>query len=69
MIGWRLVISLLALVGLYFAVWHTGVPFNHFEVFGRGFGAQHTAHAVIGLALLGAALWLYTRYWKKKAAA
>ena len=67
--GWRIVISLLALVGLYFALWHTGVPLNHFEVFGRGFGAQHTGHSVLGLVLLGAAAWLSMRYWKKKAAA
>ena len=69
LMGWRILVVALAAVGLYFALWHSGVPLNHFEVFGRGFGGQHTAHSVLGLVLLGAALWLYMRYWKKKAAA
>ena len=68
MIAWRILIVLLAVVGLYFAVWHSGLPFNHFEVFGRGFGVQHSAHSVIGLVLLGAALWLYRRYWSPRPA-
>lgn len=59
----RIVIVVLALVGLYLALWHSGVPLSHFDVFGRGFGSQHTIHAAIGLVLLGAAEWLRLKYW------
>ncbi|HEX9269209.1 MAG TPA: hypothetical protein VF998_05140 [Candidatus Limnocylindria bacterium] len=64
----RVLAVVVGIVGLYFAIWHSGVPFNHFEVFGRGFGGQHTVHAIIGLALLVVAVWLWLRARKLTAA-
>lgn len=67
----RIVIVVVALVGLYLAVWHSGVPLSHFEVFGgrnNPFASQHTIHAVVGVILLGAAEWLRLRYWNRSTA-
>lgn len=56
----RVVAVVLGIVGLYLDLWHSApLPFNHFEVFGRGFGAQHSLHSLIGLVLIGAAVWLW----------
>ena len=58
----RIVAIVLAIVGLYLDLWHSPpLPFNHYQVFGRGFGTQHTVHSVIGLVLIVAAYWLWTR--------
>lgn len=57
----KVVAVIVGIVGLYFDIWHSGVPFNHFAVFGREFGSQHTIHAVIGLILLIVAAWLWMR--------
>lgn len=58
----RVVAIVFAIVGLYFDLWHSPpLPFNHFQVFGRGFGAQHSIHAFIGLILIVAAYWLWMR--------
>ncbi len=60
----RAVIVLLALVGLYLALFHGGVPLDHNSV---GLGRNHTVHSVIGLAFLGVAEYLRLRYWSKPA--
>lgn len=58
----RIVAVLIGLVGLYLDLWHSApLPFNHFQVFGRGFGSQHSIHSAIGLILIVAAYWLWTR--------
>ncbi|MDE3112836.1 MAG: hypothetical protein KGN00_03070 [Chloroflexota bacterium] len=58
----RVVAAVFAVVGLYLDLWHSApLPFNHFQVFGRGFGAQHSVHSAIGLILIVAAYWLWTR--------
>lgn len=57
----KVVAIIVGLVGLYLDLWHSDFPGNHFQAFGRPFGAQHTAHAVIGLILLIVAAWLWMR--------
>jgi uncharacterized membrane protein len=58
----RIVAVVVGVVGLYLAIWHTNpLPFNHFQVFGRDFGSQHSIHSVIGLVLLAVALWLWMK--------
>jgi uncharacterized membrane protein len=57
----KVVAVIVGIVGLYFDLWHSGVPYSHFAVFGQGFGSQHTIHAVIGLILLIVAAWLWMR--------
>ncbi len=57
----KVVAVVVGVVGLYLDIWHSGVPGNHFQVFGQPFGPQHTAHAVIGLILLIVAAWLWMR--------
>ncbi len=57
----KIVAVVLGIVGLYFNLWHNNVPFNHFQVFGQGFGTQHVLHSVVGLILVGAAAWLWYR--------
>jgi len=66
----RIVAVLVGIVGFYLAVWHTNpLPFNHFQVFGRDFGSQHSIHSIIGLILLAAALYLWMRASKVRAPA
>ena len=58
----RIVAVVVGVVGLYLTIWHTNpLPFNHFQVFGRDFGSQHSIHSVIGLVLLAVALWLWMK--------
>ena len=57
----KVVAIVVGVVGLYLDLWHSGVPGNHFALFGQPFGPQHTAHAVIGLILLIVAAWLWMR--------
>ncbi len=58
----RIVAVVLGIVGLYLNIWHTSpLPFDHYSVFGRGFGEQHSLHAFIGLVLIAAAVWLWLR--------
>lgn len=64
----RVVAVVLAIIGLYLALWHGGfrqgqtelLPLTHFAV---GLGSNHTVHSIVGLVFLGAAAWL----WFKKA--
>ncbi len=65
---WRAATVVIALVGLYLALWHTGVPLSHFDVFGRPFGSNHTVHAAVGIVLLGVAEWLRLHYWNATSA-
>ena len=47
------------IVGLYLDIWHSNVlPFSHNAV---GLGNNHSIHAVVGLALLILAAWLWVR--------
>jgi len=54
----------LGIVGVYLNVWHTlgqgapTLPFNHNAV---GLGSNHLIHAVVGLVLISAAVWLWFR--------
>jgi hypothetical protein len=58
----RVVAVILGIVGLYLDLWHTSpLPFDHYTVFGPGFGEQHSLHSFIGLVLLIAAVWLWMR--------
>ena len=56
----RITAVVLGIVGLYLDLWHSApLPFNHFQVFGRDFGSQHSIHSIIGLVLIVAAAWLW----------
>ncbi len=57
----RVVAVVLGIVGLYLDLWHGPLPFDHYSVFGRGFGEQHSLHSFIGLVLIAAAVWLWMR--------
>ena len=71
MMAMRVITIIVGVAGLCLSVWHTGVPLSHFEVFGgrnSPFASQHTVHAVVGVALMGLALWLKVRYWNRATA-
>ena len=60
----RAIAVVLGIVGLYLNIWHTTgqggipVPLTHGAI---GLGSNHIVHAIVGLVLLGAAIWLWYR--------
>jgi hypothetical protein len=62
----RVIAIVLGVVGLYLNIWHGQalggganlLPFSHNAI---GLGTNHTLHSVVGLILIGAAVWLWVR--------
>lgn len=57
--GKSIAIVVLGLVGIYFLIFHTDpLPFNHDSI---GLPPFHIVHAIFGIILLGAAVYLWRK--------